>query len=83
MLPPTIDTGLTPSTVVVEKAWASGWIYGLVPPSTLETKSKCPSGAAKVETQHSFLDTLVERFAMRSIVRLSSVRDGIPVYIIQ
>lgn len=55
----------------------------MVPPSTLETKSKCPSGAAKVETQHSFLDTLVERFAMRSIVRLSSVRDGIPVYIIQ
>ncbi|HEY6159199.1 MAG TPA: Bor family protein [Gemmatimonadales bacterium] len=55
----TVETGLTPSTVVVEKAWASGWIYGLVPPSTVETKSKCPSGAAKVETQHSFLNMLV------------------------
>ncbi len=55
----TVDTGLTPSTVVVEKAWASGWIFGLVPPSTVETKSKCPSGVAKVETQHSFLNMLV------------------------
>ena len=55
----TVDTGLTPSTVVVEKSWASGWIFGLVPPSTVETASKCPHGAAKVETQHSFLNMLV------------------------
>jgi Bor protein len=55
----TIDTGLTPSTVVVDKSWASGWIYGLVPPSTVETASKCPRGAAKVETQHSFLNMVV------------------------
>lgn len=55
----TVDTGLTPSTVVVDKSWASGWIYGLVPPSTVETASKCPRGAAKVETQHSFLNMLV------------------------
>jgi Bor protein len=55
----TVDTGLTPSTVVVEKSWASGWIYGLVPPSTVETGSKCQHGVAKVETQHSFLNMLV------------------------
>ncbi len=55
----TVDTGLTPSSVVAEKSWASGWLWGLVPPSTVETATKCPHGAAKVETQHSFLNMLV------------------------
>jgi hypothetical protein len=55
----TIDTGRTPSTVKIEKHWASGWIYGLVPPSTVETAQKCPSGVAKVETQLSFANQLV------------------------
>ena len=55
----TIDTGRTPSTVTIEKHWASGWIYGLVPPSTIETAQKCPSGVAKVETQLSFANQLV------------------------
>src|SRR5207249_9717797 len=40
--------------------WASGWLWGLVPPSTIETASKCPQGVAKVETQLSFLNQLVE-----------------------
>jgi len=56
----TVDTGLTPSTVVVQKSWASGWLFGLVPPSTVETAAKCPHGAAKVETQHSFLNMFVQ-----------------------
>jgi hypothetical protein len=56
----TIETGLTPSTVVIEKPWASGWIYGLVPPSTVETAAKCQHGVAKVETVHSFLNMLVQ-----------------------
>ncbi len=55
----TIDTGLTPSTVVIDKSWASGWLWGLVPPSAIETAKKCPQGVAKVETQHSFLNQLV------------------------
>jgi Bor protein len=55
----TIDTGATPSTVVISKEWAAGWIYGLVPPSTVETASTCPNGVAKVETQLSFLNQLV------------------------
>ena len=55
----TIDTGATPSTQVISKEWAAGWIYGLVPPSTVETASKCPNGVAKVETQLSFLNQLV------------------------
>jgi hypothetical protein len=55
----TVETGLTPSPVTIEKPWASGWIYGLVPPSTVETMAKCPNGAAKVETQLSFPNQLV------------------------
>ena len=55
----TVDTGLKPSAQVVEKSFAAGWIFGLVPPSTVETASKCPHGAAKVETQLSFVNQLV------------------------
>ena len=60
----TVETGLTPSTTVVDKSWASGWLWGLVPPSTVETASKCPNGVAKVETQLSFLNQLVEAITL-------------------
>jgi len=55
----TVETGLTPSNQTVEKSFASGWILGLIPPSTVETASKCPNGAAKIETQLSFVNQLV------------------------
>jgi hypothetical protein len=55
----TIDTGLTPSPQTVEKPWAASFIDGLVPPSTVETKAKCPNGAARVDTQLSFLNMVV------------------------
>jgi hypothetical protein len=55
----TVETGLTPSTKVLEQKWASSWIYGLVPPKTVETASRCPDGVAKVETQLSFLNQVV------------------------
>lgn len=55
----TIDTGKTPSTVVIQEKWASGWIYGLVPPKTVETMSKCSNGVATVSTKLSFLNQLV------------------------
>ena len=57
----TIDTGLAPSTTVIEQEWASGFVYGLVPPNTVETQAKCGSrGVSKVETQHSFLNMLAQ-----------------------
>jgi len=55
----TVDTGLTPSNEVVEKSFAAGWIAGLVPPSTVRTASRCTHGAAKIETQLSFVNQLV------------------------
>ncbi len=55
----TIETGATPSTTVIRKGFASGWIYGLVPPSTVSTANQCPNGVARVETQLSFVNQLV------------------------
>jgi hypothetical protein len=55
----TVETGATPSTVVIDKSFASAWIYGLVPPSTVSTAERCPNGVAKVETQHTFVNQLV------------------------
>jgi hypothetical protein len=54
----TIITGLPAGSDMVTKEWASGWLFGLIPPSTVETASKCKNGVAKVETQHSFLNLL-------------------------
>ncbi len=55
----TIETGLPPSPEILNKPWASGWVFGLVAPSPVETMSKCPNGASKVETQLSFVNMLV------------------------
>jgi Bor protein len=55
----TVETGASPSNQVIEKKFASSWIYGLVPPSTVSTTERCPNGPAKVETQHSFVNQLV------------------------
>jgi len=60
----TIDTGRTPSTTTIERRWAHGWIYGLVPPSTVETAKNCTSGIAKVSTQLSFANQLVSMFTL-------------------
>ena len=54
-----VDTGLQAGTEVIMKPWASGWIYGLVPPSPINAASQCKSGVAKVETQLSFVNQLV------------------------
>jgi hypothetical protein len=55
----TIETGLAPTATTISKPWANSFIYGLVPPETVETQAKCLNGVAKVETQQSFLNGLV------------------------
>lgn len=55
----TITTGARPGPERIEERWASGWIYGLVPPATVETMMKCSQGVAQVETKLSFLNQLV------------------------
>ena len=54
-----VVTGKTPSTVVIDQPFASGWIYGLVPPKTVESAAGCPDGIAMVETELSFVNQLV------------------------
>ena len=34
---------------MIEKGFASGWIYGLVPPSPVQTMSQYPNGVSKEE----------------------------------
>lgn len=55
----TIDTDLTPSTRVIDERWASGWVFGLVPPKTIETAAECTDGVAQVETKLGFLNQVV------------------------
>ncbi|MGH7466761.1 MAG: Bor/Iss family lipoprotein [Longimicrobiales bacterium] len=43
----------------IKQPWAMSFIYGLVPPKTMETAQQCPDGVAKVDTQLSFLNGLV------------------------
>lgn len=44
---------------MIEKKWASSWIFGLVPPETVDAAAECPGGVAKVVTQQSFANMLV------------------------
>ena len=54
-----IETGAAAGTQMISQPWASGWIYGLVPPKLISAASHCKSGVARVETQRSFLNSLV------------------------
>jgi hypothetical protein len=55
----TVNTGMTPGTQTIHQPWANSFVFGLVPPPTVEAMEQCPSGVARVETQHSFLNGLV------------------------
>ena len=54
-----IETGAAAGTQMISQPWASGWIYGLVPPTPISAASHCKTGVARVETQLSFVNQLV------------------------
>lgn len=54
-----VSTGLAPSAQVIDKPFATGWIYGLVPPSPVNAAEECENGVAMVETRLSFVNQLV------------------------
>ena len=54
-----IETGARPGPIQIDRPFALSFVYGLVPPPTVETMEKCPAGVAVVETQQSFLNGLV------------------------
>ena len=55
-----VQTGRPANNQVVEEKWAAGWLWGLVPPKPISTMAQCPNGVSKVETQHSFLNMVVQ-----------------------
>ncbi len=55
----TINTGRPMGSTVVNKPFQPSFIYGLIPPATLNVASECPNGVAQVETMHSFIEGLV------------------------
>ena len=55
----TVDTGKPAGTQTIEQPWAASFVYGLVPPKTVETASQCRTGVARVETMISFVNGLV------------------------
>jgi hypothetical protein len=54
----TIVTGAPEAPQVIDKPWQHGFVYGLVPPSEIDTSQQCPQGVAKVVTEHSFVNSL-------------------------
>jgi hypothetical protein len=59
-----VETGLTPGAQSWENDWAPSFVYGLVPPPTVEAGAECPNGVAVVETKISFLNGLVSALTL-------------------
>jgi hypothetical protein len=55
----TVVTGAPMAPQTIDKGWQNGFVYGIVPPGEISTKEACPQGIAKVETERSFLNGLV------------------------
>ena len=55
-----VETGRPPGAERIEKDWAHGFLWGLVPPEPIAAQQTCTEGVARVETQHSFLNSLVQ-----------------------
>jgi hypothetical protein len=55
----TVVSGAPESEKKIQNNWQKSWVIGLVPPDTIRSKTECPKGIAKFETQHSFLNGLV------------------------
>ena len=56
----TVRTGINVGPERVHRPMAAGWLWGLVPPSTVDAEEDCGTrGVAIVETQHSFVNQLI------------------------
>ena len=55
----TVLTSAAPPGKHVNKEWQNSFVSGLVPPQELNVKDECPQGVTKVETERSFLNSLV------------------------
>ena len=61
-IPPSPSTGVAQQGAASGQStdiWAHSFVYGLVPPSTVDAKAHCPNGVSKVETQMTFVQGVV------------------------
>ena len=58
-----MTTGLEPSDTVVEKKWASSFLYGLVP-ATVDVSDECTHGIASAERIMTFPNMLVSTLTL-------------------
>lgn len=56
----TVMTGRTPGTQVIDRPFALGFVYGIVPPPTVNAMQECPQGVAMVETEITIVNALVQ-----------------------
>ena len=54
-----VETGRPAGTTVVPKPWVNTFVYGLVAAPEIDVTRQCPGGVARVETQQSFLNSVV------------------------
>ena len=55
----TVITGAPPAPNKVDLPWQKSWVFGLVPPDTINARTTCPNGVASVVVEHSFVNGLV------------------------
>jgi hypothetical protein len=55
-----VETGRPPSGQQINIPWAHSFIAGLIPPSTVNAAAECPAGVARVVTEHTVLNMLVQ-----------------------
>ncbi|MEP7345469.1 MAG: hypothetical protein ABI877_09380 [Gemmatimonadaceae bacterium] len=55
----TVITGAPAVATTIDLPWQKSWVIGLVPPDTIQSKTRCPNGVAQVMVEQSFLNGLV------------------------
>ena len=55
----TVTTGAAPASEKIDKPWQNSFVYGLVPPPEVNAKDRCQQDVATVQTERSFLNSLV------------------------
>lgn len=55
----TVITGAPATATTIDLPWQKSWVFGLVPPDTINSRATCPNGVSQVMVEHSFLNGLV------------------------
>lgn len=53
-----INTATPAGAQTIDMPWAHSFLWGLVPPTVVDSAAQCPSGVAQVITEHSFVNGL-------------------------